>query len=364
MRERLDPPAPRELALAAVLTAVMTADLQQAASWALGLVLVLPAGLALAWRLVLPELPLALTCLAHGVLLATAPGEFGPQTVVLGVVVAVFTAGRRLDGRRALVAGAWSAVAVWVAHVASAEGDVDDFLPLVVWGAPWLAGRLVRRQERAASEAGARAALLEVEAREATARERDRIARELHDVVAHSVSLMVVQAGAERMALGQAQPRTRAALEAGEETGRQALGELRAMLGVLRDGDEEGRLPQPDLSGLGALVDSTRAAGLAVDAELDGDLGAVPPGPALAAYRVVQEALTNALRHGTGTATLRVVVRAEAVEVEVGNPIGPRARGGAGRGLLGMRERVEAYGGELGVGPDGARWRVAARVPL
>jgi len=356
-------PPPSELALAAVVTAAMVVDLHQASRPGLALLLVLVAGASLAWRLRLPELPLLLICGSNLQLLATAPGEFGPQTVVLGVLVAVYSAAAHLTGRRALLAGAWGLVLVWSSHTVTADGDAGDFFPFVVWGLPWLAGRLVRRQTLRAHHAGAQAALSEADAREAVGRERDRIARELHDVVAHAVSLMVVQAGAERVAASPDPTRTREALESIESTGRQALVELRTMLGVLRgaEGREE-LVPQPDLTAVPLLVEQVRAAGLDVELVERGS-GPVPVGVGLAAYRVVQEGLTNALRHGAGSATVTVDL-GEAVQVEIRNPMGAASAEGAGAGLVGMRERVQLFGGTLRVGPESDTWVVHVRLPL
>jgi signal transduction histidine kinase len=365
--ERLRTP-PSEAALAAVVTALMAADLGQAAHPLLALPLVLVAGSLLAWRLVLPELALAGICAVNVLLMTTAPGEFGPQTLVIGVMVAVYAAAAHLSGWRARVAGALSLVAVWVAHVGSREGDVADFLPFLVWGAPWLVGRMVRRQALQAHADGAQAARLlaeqELQTQEAAQRERDRIARELHDVVAHAVSLMVVQAGAERLA----HPETpsRAALEAIEDSGRQALVELRTMLGVLRDAQEEDHHPQPDLAALPTLVEQVRAAGLPVQLEI-AEAVDVPPGVALSAYRVVQEALTNVLRHAGEVPTCVTVAVADDVVVEVRSdlPSSDRARTpGTGRGVTGMRERVALHDGALDAGREGSAWVVRARFPL
>jgi signal transduction histidine kinase len=365
--ERLRTP-PSEVALAAVVTAVMAADLGQASHPLLALPLVLVAGSLLAWRLVLPELPLAGICAVNVLLMTTAPGEFGPQTLLIGVMVAVYAAAAHLWGRRARAAGALSLVAVWVAHVGSREGDVADFWPFLVWGAPWLVGRMVRHQALQARADGAQAARLlaeqELQTQEAAQRERDRIARELHDVVAHAVSLMVVQAGAERLA----HPGTpsRAALEAIEHSGRQALVELRTMLGVLRDAEDEDHHPQPDLAALPALVEQVRAAGLPVQLQV-GETADVPAGVALSAYRVVQEALTNVLRHAGEVPTCVTVVVDGDVVVEVRSDLPPSDRArtpGTGRGVTGMRERVALHDGALDAGREGSAWVVRARFPL
>ncbi len=355
-------PPPPELALAVAVTALMAVSLNQAARPTLSLLVVVPAGLSLAWRLQQPLLPLALTCAADLLLTATAPGQYGPQTVFFGVLLSLYTAASRLSGRLALATGILSLGSVYATFVSAAEGDADDFFPFLLWGVPWLAGRLVRRQTLQALDAGARAALLEVEARESASRERDRIARELHDVVAHAVSLMVVQAGAERMSLPQGADRTRACLDAIETTGRQALVELRTMLGVLRATDNSDELlPQPDLAALPRLVESVRAAGLAVELDVTGRSDA-PAGVGLAAYRVVQEALTNALRHGGGSAVVQVK-GGDRVTIEVRSPLGKASEIGAGRGLIGMKERVELFGGSVSAGPVGSEWVVSADIP-
>jgi signal transduction histidine kinase len=206
----------------------------------------------------------------------------------------------------------------------------------------------------------------EAQTREAASRERDRIARELHDVVAHAVSLMVVQAGAER--LTHPDSPSHDTLQAIETAGRQALVELRSMLGVLRAPDAaESSDPQPDLSSLPSLVEQVRSAGLPVQLHVTGQRP-VPAGIALTAYRVVQEALTNALRHaGEVPTTVDVDVSGDAVRVEVRSamPVGAAAStAGSGRGVVGMRERVALHDGELDAGPDGDGWLVRARLPL
>jgi signal transduction histidine kinase len=204
-------------------------------------------------------------------------------------------------------------------------------------------------------------------AREAVVAERARIARELHDVVAHSVSVMVVQAQA-----GPRLPdeeRVRDAFGSIETTGREALVELRRLLGVLRGGEEHAATaPQPGLASIEALVEQVREAGLRVDLRVEGEPAALPPGIDLSAYRIVQEALTNALKHA-GRAEAEVIVRYEtaAVELEIlDNGIGPHTRvNGSGHGLVGMRERVALYGGLLEAGSrNGHGFAVRARLPL
>ena len=237
-----------------------------------------------------------------------------------------------------------------------------------------IARRAVRDRELRAEALAAHAELLEREqdlhAREAVAEERERIARELHDLVAHHVSVMVVQAGAERHALGDQQPATREALGSIEQAGRQALAEARRLLGVLRRRGEADTLePQPGVEQVDLLVDQVRRAGLPVTFAVEGDRVPLPAGVDLCAYRVVQEALTNALKHA-GPARAEVVLRyaPDALDIEVrddGRGSAQRNGDGAGHGLIGMRGRVGLYGGELETGPrDRGGFEIRARIPL
>jgi signal transduction histidine kinase len=194
--------------------------------------------------------------------------------------------------------------------------------------------------------------------------ERTRIALELHDVVAHDVSVMVVQAAAARRALHRDPDAAVGALDAVETTGREALTEMRRLLGILRpDGQDAEHSPQPSLERLGALVAHSRDAGLEVDLRVEGEPGPLAPGVDLTAFRLVQEGLTNALEHG-GRGQARVTLRwsAELLEVEVARRIAG-AGGGGGQGLVGMRERVALCGGELRAGPVGRGFVVRARLP-
>ena len=241
----------------------------------------------------------------------------------------------------------------------------------------WSLGRIVRSWRQQARALEQRTAELEQErewrAKAAVAEERTRIARELHDVIAHSVSVMVVQAAAAEHVLAVAPERAREPIVNIQDTGRQAVLELRRLLGILRPGDEEAALaPQPTLRGLGSLAQHARDAGLAVEVRIDGTPRDLPPGVELAAYRVVQEGLTNALKHAGSTAAADVVVRYgdDRLDVDVvdrGRPASAvRPAGtGTGHGLLGMRERVALYGGRLHAGPcEGGGFAVRASFPL
>lgn len=237
----------------------------------------------------------------------------------------------------------------------------------------WLAGVVIRQRSLRIDEAEERAAALERDHREtrvAVADERARIARELHDVVAHSVSVMTVQAGAARMMLSTNPERAVAPLLAVEETGRQALTELRRLLGILRD-DEDGTglVPQPGIEDLPGLVETMRAAGMPVELRLDGAVRPIAPGPGLAAYRIVQEALTNSLKHADAV-LVRVTVEfdAEQLHLEVrddGNGVRREPDGPRGHGVAGMSERAAVYGGVLEAGPDpGGGYAVRASLPI
>jgi signal transduction histidine kinase len=231
----------------------------------------------------------------------------------------------------------------------------------------WLAGVFVRSRRQAAALA-ARSAALERQAEQAAAAERARIARELHDIVAHHLSVVVLHAAGARAA-GGADPQTLAEIE---ESGRQALTETRRLFGVLREpGAEVGRAPQPGIGELPALAGRLRAAGLEVSLSIDGDHTTLPSAVNVSAYRIVQEALTNVLKHaGPARAEVTVGCADSAVTIEVtddgrGNLAPLTGEVGGGQGLTGMRERVEVFGGELQAGPrPGGGFTVRARLPV
>jgi signal transduction histidine kinase len=291
--------------------------------------------------------------------LLTESTEGGSTLVAL--LVASYSVGAYAD-RVGAAAGLATVLALNVPYSA----DASDFaFGVVVFGGAWLAGCVVRR-ERVLTDALAR--VQAERERVAVAEERARIARELHDVVAHSVSTIVVQAEAGEALLDREPERAREAFEAIRGSGRQALVELRRLLGLLRRDEEELALvPQPSLEHLDALVDYVRGVGLPVRVEIEGERRRLPPGVDLSAYRIVQEALTNALKHGgRARAVVRVRYSADDLELEVVDD-GPAASNGAtgGHGLTGMRERVRLYGGELETGrrPEGG-FAVRARLPV
>src|ERR671937_2433814 len=235
--------------------------------------------------------------------------------------------------------------------------------------AAWLLGDNLRTRRAYLRELEARAERLEREqeesARRAAAEDHARIARELHDVLAHNVSVMVVQAAAADDVFETQPDRAREALRAIERTGRGALTELRRLLGSVRTTGTE-FAPQPGLAGLGTLVEGVRAAGLPVTLHVEGELDDLPAGLDLSAYRIVQEALTNAIKHADASlAEVRVRRTADGVELEVvDDGVGP-AENGRGQGLIGMRERASLLGGEVEAGPQpGGGFRVKATLPL
>jgi signal transduction histidine kinase len=250
--------------------------------------------------------------------------------------------------------------------------DSDLVLLPAVFGVAWLAGHTLRGRTFEAEAAEQRAAYAEREresaARLAVAEERARIARELHDVIAHAMSVMVLQVGAVRHRLPGDLEEDVSALQGVEDTGRSALGEMRRLLGALRRDDEDPELsPQPGLGRLDPLLEQVRRAGLPVSLEIHGEPAPLPHALDLSAYRIVQEGLTNALKHAhAGRAEVVVTYAADEVRIEVrddghGAPEGD----GMGHGLIGIRERVKIYGGDMTAGREnGGGFVLRTRLPL
>jgi signal transduction histidine kinase len=250
--------------------------------------------------------------------------------------------------------------------------SIDEliFIPLE-FAITWVAGFALRERVEQAEAAEIRAALAERErdaaARIAVAEERARIARELHDVVAHAVSVMVLQVGAVRHKLPEARAEDSQALKEVERAGRTALTEMRRLLAAMRrEGDEAELLPQPGLDGLNSLLEEVGRAGLPVELHLDGEPVPLPRGIDLSAYRIVQEGLTNALKHARASdADVTVRYRADELEIEVRDDgVGGSTTDGLGHGLIGIRERVKIYGGEMTAGSENGGFVLSARLPL
>ena len=338
----------------------------------------------LAWRRRAPFSALLALGAAEWALGAGWP-DLNPVYTFIAIVVALFSVGAHAEPRRAAAGCALVILTFWVgalldnARHPGLRGPSDFVYVTVVLGGAWLLGRALRERGLRAAQLERRAARLEAEqqarAQAAVAAERARIARELHDVIAHSVSVMVIQAGAAEQLLAQTPERARGPLAAVQDTGRQTITELRRLLGILRaDGPELSLAPQPGLASLDLLLAEMVQAGLPVQLRVEGQPAPLPPGVDLAAYRIVQEALTNTLRHA-GPAHADVLVRyhKHALELEIlddGCGPGPRppdrAGGQSGHGLVGMRERVTLYGGTLNAGPRAAPARTgyAVRVRL
>jgi signal transduction histidine kinase len=277
---------------------------------------------------------------------------------------------------RALVGTAVILVSLAIQTIVQGKG-VDNFLfAFFFLVAMWFMGWTVRRRTADAVAAGLATARLaedvDLERQQAASVERVRIARELHDVIAHSVSLMVVQAGAAEQMLLHSPDRALEPIRAVADTGREALEEMGRLLGVLREhGEEVGLTPQPGIRDLGRLVEQSRALGVDVDLAIAGTPRALPPGVELTIYRIVQEALTNTRKHATASvASVRLIYRRDEVDIEIADP-GPASslRTGtvapSGHGLVGMHERVAVYGGGLEAGPNaGGGFTVTARIPV
>jgi signal transduction histidine kinase len=300
------------------------------------------------------------------------------MSTLLIVLVAVFRAASTLDDRSAAIAGLVLLVAVPVVTVEHGGANVGDYVfPIAIFAITAFVARGLRHRALLARELALRNERLEVEreaqAAAAVSDERRRIARELHDVVAHSVSVMVVQSGAARRVLDSEPDQAVSSLAEVERSGRQALSELRRLLGLMRDGDEAAeREPQPTLAGLDDLIGRAREAGLPVELRHEGRPFPLPMGCDLAAYRVVQESLTNALQHAGDGARAKVLLRwtDDHLELDISDTgqgltaAGSDDGGPLGQGLVGMRERVALCGGDLQAGPrPSGGFRVHATIP-
>jgi signal transduction histidine kinase len=332
----------------------------------------LVAALALLWK---RRFPLATVCVVAGAAAAeTALGVPISQPIVplVALVISLWSLAAGESLARAILGLGVVTLAIGVATagiVGSASIRVGNFLfGLVVASGAFTAGRIVHARTADTSALERRTAQLEAERLTVVAEERERIARELHDVIAHSVSVMVVQASAASEVLKHDPARAARPLAAVEATGRQALLEMGRLVGLLREDDLPGLEPQPGLEHLEALANQMTEAGLPVDLRIDGSPRALSPGVELSVYRIAQEALTNALKHA-GPARARVTLSfdGDALVVEVlDDGVGAaEPLRASGHGLIGMRERVDLFGGTLEAGPHSqGGFAVRAYMPL
>jgi signal transduction histidine kinase len=327
--------------------------------------------LALAWR---RRAPLAMATAVAGAVVAQtllAPTPHPTSAPVLVWMVTAYSVAVHASLRDAQIGGALLVVAVDVWAVSDSGGSEWVFLTVILAGF-WIVGRVVRSRNQLASELEERTRELEHEREErerlVVAEERTRIARELHDVVAHTLGVIVMRAGAERLHATQGSPQHEA-LASIETTGREALEEMGGLLGMLRSDDDPGApAPQPGLYRLDALIRSIRETGMSVELVVDGRPRQLSAAADVSAYRIVQEALTNTVRHsGSDHARIHLSWLATALEIEVADdgdgsfavPVG------AGHGLLGIRERVALFGGTLVVGQsDVGGFLLRASLPI
>ena len=347
----------------------------EAFATALALCSTLPVAVRRRW-----PIPVAAVLLvANGAELAAAAPHEGALQPYIALVLAGYSVGSRAEGRFSVAlptAFAVLALPVFALALADHQSLGNEITSYVWLVAAWGVGRVVRGMRHQTRELEAANAELaehrEIAAEAAVAVERGRIAREIHDVIAHNVSMIVVQAGAAARVLEADDPRVRSALETIADTGRQTVDEMRSLLGILRaDGGEEERAPQPGLADLGSLADRLLESGISVAWHVEGEPQRLPRAMDLSAYRIIQEALTNSLRHARG-AHAEVVVRygERVLGLDIcdagGSRNGASAAGATpgGHGIVGMRERAALFGGELTAVPTRDGFRVTATLPL
>ena len=299
-----------------------------------------------------------------------ANAQLAPLAAAL---ISAYSVGAHCQARAAVAGLVLGLLGIATIIFADGGGASDYGFGLLVLAGPWLAGLLVRRRTLAAAAADAHAdavaATVQARARQAAEDERARIARELHDVVSHSLSAMVVQATAAAELLDRHPDRARVAIDQVQLTGREAMVEMKHLLGVLRPASGTDRIPQPTLDDLADLVRAEQASGRTVALEIVGDPRDLPRGLELSAFRIVQEALTNVRKHAAdASATVSIRFEPAALQVQVmdDSPAARTQEGEPGFGLTGIRERAQLYGGCVEAGPrrDAAGWRVWASFPL
>jgi signal transduction histidine kinase len=329
----------------------------------LAFALVLLSALALLWR---EQNPRAVLVATLALSLALAALSYGVHAPAAPAVALYAFAVRPQRGRSWLVLA--TATAGWVAlvltEVAVTPYAVADYLlPGLVWAGAWLIGdrrRFLRAHVAERLDQARREHELVV------AEERARIARELHDSAGHALNTILVQAGAARVLRERDSERSAQAVATIEDLARETIEEIDRIVGLLREDREMDRSPLPGLDQIPALVERLRAGGLDVHLTIDGEPNRPPPTPvSRAAYRIAQESLTNASRHGTGSAAIAIRLGPDALVLSVANPVTTHIepRPGGGRGIAGMRERAKLLGGSLQAGRNGSRFELHAQLP-
>jgi signal transduction histidine kinase len=343
----------------------------------LGIVLALCSTLPVAWRRRWPIPVAAVLLFATGAdLVAAAPHEAALQPYV-ALVLAGYSVGSHAEGRFSVAlpaALALAAVPVFVLGLSDKQSIGNEITSYIWLLAAWIVGRVVRGMRLQSRELEiANAALAEqreLAAQAAVTVERGRIAREIHDVIAHNVSMMVVQAAAAERVLQADEPAVRSALETIAGTGRQTVHEMRHLLGVLRtvDDDTAERAPQPGLDDLADLAQGLGLSGMSVSWRVEGRPHPLPRALDLSAYRIVQEALTNSMKHAHGGHAEVVVRYGDAsLDLDISDSGGVRNGShseGGGHGILGMRERAALFGGAVTAEPTAQGFRVTASLPI
>ncbi len=342
-----------------------------------GYVLIGAQTLPLIWRRRVPLTTLSIIVVAF---IIDRGMNYPGSWALFGISFAIYTIGAQLEPRRSLLLGGitldvvlgWTAVGIFVY-------DVEPFAlvaEIAVLGFPLIIGRETYQRQQRLLELEARAIRAEHEreqrAAEAVVSERARIARELHDVVAHEITVMTIQSAGARRVLDIDSHQAGEAMKAAEAAGHRALTEMRRLLGMLRTTDPKATAPQPGLDSLGSLVEQMNSAGLQTELTIHGDERALPLGVDLNVYRIIQESLTNTLKHGgpDSQAAISVTYADRSLSVEVsddgrGAAASPETANGAGQGLVGMQERIALLEGSLTTGPrPGGGYRVVAQIPI
>jgi signal transduction histidine kinase len=328
---------------------------------------------SLVWRRERPLITAATVAGGGALLLTVLTSPQNVSGVVFMVIATAYSSGAHLALRRALIGFFLTTGVVLAVCLVSTPGDI--FFPVAIFAIlPWVIGRVIRNQTELARELTEKAEREQIaredEEHRAVAGERARVARELHDVLAHNLSVMVIQAAAARRVVDRDPHAAAQAAELISRTGREAMTELRYVFGPVRK-EDGAALGAPGLAHLDELASRAHRAGLPVDLQIEGSPAKLPPGADMAAYRVVQEALTNTLKHAGG-ARATVIVRYEPGDVVLevlDDGAGPNGNGSlvdsGGHGLVGMRERVALYGGRLEAGRRrGGGFAVRARLPV